>query len=216
MPGDIPVLADVDGDGRADFGIYRGGTWYFDTHGDGIAPVTYFFGGLSGDLPLVTDWNDDGRPDLVIYRGGEWIVNIDPSAAKIFILDPFGAASDFPIAGNFVVETSLTPVLFAAQGRPIRPRGLGILTPTITDFNRDLRDEPLGGRNDGTGGILGVDLAATGLANLFSPGRVNRDCRAADFNGDTRIDLVCNTYSDINNAASFARLFLGGRHRTFC
>ena len=203
------MLADVDGDGRADFGIYRGGTWYFDTHRDGTALVTYSFGGLSGDIPLVTDWNDDGRPDLVIYRGGEWIVNTDLTSASATIYDSFGAATDLPVVGNFVVETSVTPVLFAAQGRPIRTQGAGILSPTIADFNRDGRDEPLGGRNDGTGSILGIDLAAAGLANLFSPGRVNRDCRAADFNGDGRIDLVCNTYSDINNAASFARLFLG-------
>ena len=207
VPGDIPVLADIDGDGRADFGIYRNGLWYFDTLRNGSAPLTFVFGGMPGDIPLATDWNDDGRTDLVIYRGGEWIINT--GSASAFTFNFFGAPTDLPVVGNFVVETSVTPVLFNAQGRPFGPKGPGLLTPVVTDFNRDGLYEPLGGRNDGTGSILGLDLAATGLANLFSPGRVNRDCRAADFNADGRMDLVCNTYSDINNAASFARLFRG-------
>jgi hypothetical protein len=79
----------------------------------------------------------------------------------------------------------------------------------VADFDRDGWYEPLGGRNDGTGGIAAIDLAAAGLSTLFSSGRVNRDCRAADYNGDGLIDLVCDTYSPIGNAASFARLYLG-------
>ena len=214
MKGDIPVLADVDGDGRADFGIYRNGMWYFDTHRDSTAGVTYGFGGMPGDVPLLADWNGDGKPDLVIYRGGEWYVSTEPTTGEASMYAALGAASDLPVSGNFVLETSATPALFATSGRPIRALGLGILPPTVADFDGDGRLELLGGSNNGST-IVGGDLAAMGLASLFSPNRVNRDCRAADLNGDGILDLVCNTYAHINITESYARLFFGDGHGHF-
>ena len=208
MPGDIPILADVDGDGKADFGIYRNGIWYFDTQHDGTAKVIYTFGGVPGDVPLVADWNGDGRPDLIIFRAGEWYVNTTPASGGASIHESFGGAGDIPIAGNFVVETTAPPVLFAAQPRPFAPKGDGLLPPAVADYDRDGRYEPLGGHNSGST-IQAVDLASSGLGSMFSPGRVNRDCRAADFNGDGWIDLVCDTYSDVGDAESMVRLYLG-------
>jgi len=207
-PSDIPVLGDIDGDGRADFGVYRDGFWYFDTKRDGTAGASYVLGGVPGDVPLVADWNGDGRPDLIVYRDGQWFVNTDPASGVPVLRASFGTATDLPVSGRFVVETTAAPVLFAAQARSIVPLGDGLMTPTIGDFDRDGHVEPLGAHNAG-GLIQGVDLAAAGLANLFSQGRVNRDCRTADLNGDGIADLVCNTYSSIDNLTSFARLFMG-------
>ena len=55
-PGDIPVAFDWDGDGKADLGIFRDGTWYISTrarrHGAGR-----FGYGAAGDTPLPGRFN---------------------------------------------------------------------------------------------------------------------------------------------------------------
>ena len=129
-PSDIPVLGDIDGDGRADFGVYRDGFWYFDTKRDGTAGASYVLGGVPGDVPLVADWNGDGRPDLIVYRDGQWFVNTDPASGVPVLRASFGTATDLPVSGRFVVETTATPVLFAAQARSIVPLGDGLMSGT--------------------------------------------------------------------------------------
>lgn len=69
-------------------------------------------------------------------------------------------------------------------------------TPAVYDYrNADTYIEPLGLQNDGSGNLTNVSAATLGLSSLFAVGRVNRDCRTADFNGDGLPDIVCNTYS---------------------
>ena len=50
-PGDVPLLADFNGDGRDDLVIYRGGSWYVSTAQNGVAAMTFGFGGVAGRHP---------------------------------------------------------------------------------------------------------------------------------------------------------------------
>jgi len=208
-PGDVPVLGDLDGNGRADIGVYRQGWWHFDLDGDGVVDRIYAFGGAPEDVPRVTDWNGDGRGDLVIYRAGTWFVATEPVDSLPTAQFSFGAAGDVPVVGRFVLRTTVAPVLFAATGVPLPAPQAGLLTPAIADLDGDGRAEPLTGRVTAAGAVVGVDLAAAGLSGLFAPGRINRDCRLADFDGDGHVDAVCNTYQSIVDDAGVARLFLG-------
>jgi hypothetical protein len=74
---DIPVVGDWNGDGRSKVGVFRGGMWFLDMDGTGVAgkspPIP--FGGLPGDIPVTGDWNGDGRTDIGIYRSGRWMLN---------------------------------------------------------------------------------------------------------------------------------------------
>ena len=209
LPGDVPVLGDIDGDGKVDLGIYRGGTWYFDTNRDGVPDVQIQFGGIAGDVPLVADWNGDGKADLIIYNAGSWFIDTTRESNVVSDYLSFGDAGDLPVAGTFVLQTTATPVLFAVQGRPIYPTGESFLSATVGDLDGDGWLESVGGHNDRTGALTYADFGAHGLGNLFSPGRINRDIRIADLNGDGIPDLIANSYAPIGEAASFARFFRG-------
>lgn len=101
-------------------------------------------------------------------------------------------------------------------------------TPVIADINNDSYLEALGTINDGSGNLTAVPYTTLRLSSLFADGRVNRDCRVADFNGDGYPDIVCNTYSPSEaystisagcngdyNPESKARLFFNNGDGTF-
>ena len=87
VPGDVPLAADVNGDGIADLAIYRNGTWYIDTNRNGTVDMTVAFGGAPQDIPLLFDWDGDGKADLCIFRDGIWYVSTkrDGVADVIFV-----------------------------------------------------------------------------------------------------------------------------------
>ena len=63
---------DFDGDGRADYVVYRNGDWY----ARGILSVTW---GLPGDIPVPADYDGDHRADATIFRpstGYWWVRNV--------------------------------------------------------------------------------------------------------------------------------------------
>jgi hypothetical protein len=78
--GDVPLLGDLDGDGRSDLVVWRAstGTWYWLTSSSGydygVQHAVQWGSGALGDVPLLADVDGDGRSDLVVWRAstGTW------------------------------------------------------------------------------------------------------------------------------------------------
>ena len=115
-----------------------------------------------------------------------------------------------PVAGNFVVETTADPALFSAAWTAHPAAGR---RPPGADDRRLQRRRPLRvARRPQCGRPhhrRRRPWRSGARESSTRRGASTATVASADFNGDGFIDLVCNTYSDIGNSISFARLFLG-------
>ncbi len=133
--GDRAISGDWNGDGVANIGLYRAGTWYLDTDGDGRwTAADDFIEGFGGehDLPVVGDFNGDGIDDLGIYRDGEWHLDTNGNR-RLDVTDrvfQFGGPDDKPVAGDFDGDGVDEPALYHDGSEAAVEPPPGATTPT--------------------------------------------------------------------------------------
>ncbi|MCX5910582.1 MAG: hypothetical protein NTV04_01515, partial [Deltaproteobacteria bacterium] len=95
------------------FGIFRTGSWYFDSNGNGswdgceIDICVNAFGGFRDDIPVVGDWNGTGLISIGIYRNGQWYLDADGDGtfndcSQDRCVKEFGGLrGDIPVTGDW-------------------------------------------------------------------------------------------------------------------
>jgi len=113
LPGDLPIAADFDGDGRSDIAVYRPSTgeWFIRYSTLAYIPYSgnwyYQWGRASqNDQPVTGDFDGDGKGDIAVFRQatGEWFIRYSTLGYAVNQGDYYfqwGLPGDVPIAANF-------------------------------------------------------------------------------------------------------------------
>jgi CubicO group peptidase (beta-lactamase class C family) len=188
--GDVPVPRDFDGDGLADFVIWRPGTgtwWILGSVSGGVRSQQW---GQQGDVPVPGDYDGDGHIDFAIWRpstGTWWVLN---SVTNASFGIQWGQAGDIPVPGDYDADGRTEFAVF-------RPSTGQWFTRNLTGQTRAISfgaagDVPLPGDYDG---IPGDDFA------VWTPW--NASWRA--ISGGSLQSVSNLTLGDINSTPTTAR-----------
>lgn len=165
-PMDLPLLGDVDGNGRADVCLFRSDRFLCDTAQDGGRADLQVRFGQPGDTPLLADLDGNGRSDPCVRRGRNLLCDLahDGGAAELTI--KLGNVPDPVVAGD-VDGDSRDELCLYRNGRFFCD------TAGSGDFGRRLSLRPVASELPGAVPLLG-DVDGDGRADpcLYESGRL--------------------------------------------
>src|SRR5262249_39540822 len=95
LQGSGTAVADYDGDGKTDIGVYGFQRYAVALSGGGTIVQSF---GCTQDRPVVGDYDGDGKPDVGVYGFGRFAIALSGGGSLVM---PFGGPEDQPIAGDY-------------------------------------------------------------------------------------------------------------------
>ena len=158
--GDVPVVADWNGNGQDTVSVIRDGTWHVNNRlSGGASERTFHYGRVSrGDVPITGDWSRGGRDLPGIIRDREWHLRASQSGGTADWQFVYGrlTAGDLPLWGDWnrdrrdtagIVRTGTWHLRNVHSGGPadlsfVYGRVLSGDVPVVGDWTGDGIDTP--------------------------------------------------------------------------
>lgn len=191
--------ADVDGDLKTDFSVFRGSEGKFYAFNSSNSTVRQQSFGVAGDIPAPEDYDGDNISDIGVYRPSNGTWYYFASTTNTIGGLQFGLAGDIPAAGDydgdaksdFTVYRPSTGVWYTFRssdlGYSIQGFGLNGDIPTAGDYDGDGKyDIAVFRPSNGVWYRLNSMNGAFYAANFGLNGDVPTP---GDFDGDGRLDI---------------------------
>lgn len=183
---------DFDGDGKADYAVFRptGATWFIRGSQSGNSTATPF--GQSGDVLAPEDYDGDGKFDIAVFRAGAWYLQQSTAGFRAV---SFGAAGDIPQPADFDGDGKSELAVYRGGAWYV----FNLVNNQFTSFSfGNATDKPVVGDYDGDNkadyavfrdGAWYVQGSTAGFSS-FNFGQAGDKAVTADYDGDNKNDYA--------------------------